>query len=187
MVIERVFPDDAEALLAIYAPYVTDTAVSFETEPPTTAEFRRRIETISARYPYIKAVEGGEILGYAYAGAFKSRRAYDWSVETSIYVRADRRRVGVGRALYAALETSLRRMGILNMNACIAAPHTAEGDARLPWDSVRFHERLGFRLVGTFRCSGSKFGAWYDMVWMEKLIGEHTSPPQSVRFGEWTL
>ncbi len=186
MEIKRVLPEDAEVLLAIYAPYVTDTAVSFEYEVPSVEEFRQRIETISAKYPYLKAVEDGVILGYAYAGAFHSRRAYDWSVETTVYVRQDCQGRGIGKALYRALEASLRAMNIRNMNACIAVPNAP--DAHLSEDSPRFHAHMGFILVGRFHNSGYKFGTWYDMIWMENLLtqdAEETPPP--VRFGEWAL
>ena len=181
---ERVSPEDAGALLSIYAPYVENTAVSFEYEVPSLPDFQERIRKISSSLPYIKAVEGNEILGYAYAGSFKDRKAYDWSVETTIYVREDVRRMGVGRFLYGVLEDALRRMGVLNMNACIAIPRG--DDEHLSYDSYRFHEKMGFRLVGTFHNSGYKFHTWYDMIWMEKMIGEHSQFPRDVKFGEWT-
>src|SRR5699024_443574 len=104
--------EDAEALLDIYAPYVEHTAVSFEYEVPSVEEFRERIRRIRERYPYLLAESGGEILGYAYASPFHERRAYDWAAETSIYLRRDRRRQGLGRRLYEALEEILRMQGI---------------------------------------------------------------------------
>ena len=172
MTILKVDPSDASELLNIYAPYVRDTAVSFEYEVPTEEEFKERIINISKRYPYLKAVDdNGEILGYAYATAFKTRKAYDWSVESTIYIRGDRRKSGIGRKLYTALEDALREMGILNMNACIAMPPIE--DEHLTKDSFYFHEKLGFELVGTFHKSGYKFDTWYDMIWMEKMIGDH--------------
>ena len=186
MRMERVNPGDAEALLEIYAPYVNETAISFEYTVPTAAEFRSRIETISARYPYIKAVdEDGTILGYAYAGTFKVRPAYNWDVETTVYVRRGVRRQGVGRQLYTALERSLKGMGICNLNACIAYAPTP--DEHLCNDSMHFHEHMGYKLVGTFHSSGYKFGTWYDMIWMEKFIGEHVKDQPPVQFGKWTL
>lgn len=119
----------------------------------------------------------GVIVGYAYAGVFHERAAYDWSVETSIYVDKALRRGGVGAALYAELEKRLAAQGILNLYACIAVPET--DDEYLNHDSVKFHERLGYALVGEFRKCGYKFSCWYNMVWMEKFIGEHldTQPP----------
>ncbi len=185
MKIERVTLEDAKELLAIYAPYVRDTAVSFEYEVPSLQEFKGRIQDISKMLPYIKAVEAGEILGYAYASKFKNRKAYDWSVEVTVYVREDARRRGVGKILYQALENSLQRIGVLNMNACIAVPKGE--DVHLSNDSYHFHEKMGFRLVGTFHDSGYKFHTWYDMIWMEKMIGKHGEKQENVRFGEWTV
>lgn len=185
MEILPVTTEDAEALLAIYAPYVRDTAISFEYEVPSLSEFRDRIQRISSVLPYLKAVEGGKILGYAYAAKFKDRKAYDWSAEVTVYVRKDARRTGIGKRLYQALEASLQGIGIQNMNACIALPR--QEDARLTKDSYHFHEKMGFRLVGIFHNSGYKFDTWYDMVWMEKMIGSHRTNPETVRYGQWTV
>ena len=162
---------DAEALLAIYAPYVEQTAITFEYDVPTVDEFRRRIEEVSKRYPWLVAVDGTRIVGYAYASAFQKRAAYQWAVETSIYVDRNERGRGIGRRLHEALEEALKQQGILNMNACIA--YTEQEDEYLTLDSVRFHERLGYSRVARFHKCGKKFGRWYDMIWMEKLIGEH--------------
>ena len=185
MTIEKVTIDDAEELLAIYAPYVRDTAISFEYVVPSVEEFTDRISQISAKYPYIKAVEDGKIIGYAYANTFKGRKAYDWSVETTVYVRKDAKRNGTGRRLYECLEQSLMKMGVLNMNACIASAKVE--DEFLTNDSMYFHSRMGFTEVGRFHNSGYKFGRWYDMIWMEKLIGSHDAHPGEVRFGEWDI
>lgn len=185
MQIEKVTLEDAKELLEIYRPYVEETAVSFEYETPSPEEFAERIRTISENYPYLKAVENGSIIGYAYAAAFKSRAAYDWSVETTVYVRKDFRRSGVGRALYEALEQYLSCMGILNMNACIAALPAGSIDMHLTDASACFHEKLGFDMVGRFHNSGYKFDTWYDMVWMEKQIGEHKCPQNRVKLGSW--
>ncbi|MDO4491631.1 MAG: GNAT family N-acetyltransferase [Lachnospiraceae bacterium] len=183
MKIEAVTKADAAELLAIYAPYVTDTAVSFEYEVPSLEEFESRIESIASRLPYLKAVEDGRIIGYAYAAPFKGRKAYDWSAETTIYLRQDQRRKGTGRALYQQLEQLLQKIGIMNMNACIAVP--GEESPRLTMDSILFHERMGFLPVGTFHNSGYKFDIWYDMMWMEKMLGQHKSPHPPVQFGQW--
>lgn len=186
MKIERVAVEDAKELLAIYAPYVKETAISFEYEVPSVEEFETRIKNISSKYPYIKATdEYGVILGYAYAGAFKTRKAYDWAVETTIYVRKDLHKNGVGRALYDALEKSLKGMGILNLNACIA--FTDHEDENLTNGSMIFHEKLGYSLVGTFHKCGYKFNKWYDMIWMEKELDTHNAIQSQVRFGEWTI
>lgn len=172
-------PADAAALLSIYRPYVETTAITFEYEVPTEEEFAARIAKTLQRYPYLVAEENGVVVGYAYAGALKERRAYDWSVETSIYVAKDAHGKGVGRSLYEALEAVLQRQGICNVNACIAAP--IEEDETLTRDSIRFHERMGYVLVGEFHRCGSKFGRWYNMVWMEKMIGEHLPDPVPIR------
>ena len=185
MEIMPVKTEDAEELLSIYAPYVRDTAISFEYEVPSLADFQDRIRSVSSALPYIKAVEDGEILVYAYAGKFKNRKAYDWSVEVTVYVRKNSRRSGVGKLLYHALEDSLKRIGVLNMNACIARPK--KNDEYLSDDSYHFHEKMGFHLVGTFHNSGYKFDTWYDMIWMEKIIGEHQKHQENVRYGEWTV
>lgn len=186
--IERVTEADAAELVEIYAPYVTDTAISFEYVIPTVEEFAGRIRDISSRLPYIKAVDSDSntIIGYAYAAPFKWRKAYDWSVETTIYLRPDFKAQGVGRRLYEVLEESLRGMGILNMNACIAVP-SDDDDPYLTDGSQRFHEKMGFRLVGTFTDSGYKLNRWYDMIWMEKMLGEHLEIQPEPRFGEWEI
>lgn len=171
--------EDAEALLRIYAPYVRETAITFEYEVPSVEEFRQRILHTKERYPYLAAEQNGIIVGYAYAGAFHARKAYDWAVETSIYVDRNKKGNGIGRKLYDALETILREQNILNLNACIAYP-TAE-DEYLTRDSVRFHEHLGYRMVGEFHQCGYKFHRWYNMVWMEKHIGEHLEKQPEIK------
>jgi phosphinothricin acetyltransferase len=171
MEIRKVTVDDAKELLDIYAPYVEKTAITFEYDVPSVNEFEERIKKIGSKYPYIAAVEEGKIVGYAYASAFKERAAYQWSVETSIYVDMQKRQNGVGRLLYEALEQRLREQGILNSNACIS--YTEVKDEHLTNDSVHFHEKLGYELVAHFHKCGKKFGKWYDMVWMEKMLGEH--------------
>lgn len=163
--------EDAPVLLSIYAPYVEATAITFEYEVPSVDEFAKRIRHILQKYPYLVAELNGEVLGYAYAGPFKERAAYDWSVETTIYVKQNMRRLGTGRSLYHALETTLKAQGILNLNACIAYPE--EEDKYLTKDSVLFHSKMGFQMVGQFHKCGYKFNCWYNMVWMEKQIGNH--------------
>lgn len=186
--VEKVSTADTKEILDIYTPYVLKTAITFEYEVPSLSEFEERIRTISSKFPYIKAVnEDGEIVGYAYASSFKGRRAYDWSVESTVYVKEDCKRSGVGRLLYDALEKSLAGMGILNVNACIAYLKDGEVDEHLTNDSFFFHEKRGYKLVGTFHDSGFKFDKWYDMIWMEKMLGNHNSSPAPVAFGKWNL
>lgn len=169
--------DDAEALLAIYAPYVVKTAITFEYEVPSLDEFRGRICHTLQKYPYLVAEEKEKILGYAYVGPFHDRAAYDWAVETSIYVDENLRRSGVGGKLNRALEAVCKAMGILNMEACIGVPEVE--DEHLTRNSEEYHTHIGYRLVGEFYKCGYKFGRWYNMVWMEKLIGEHKDEMQS--------
>lgn len=184
--IEAVTINDAERLLEIYKPYIEKTAITFEYDVPTLEEFTSRIESISRKYPYLKAVdENGMIIGYAYAATFKARAAYDWSVETTIYVDWNYRGRSVGRSLYEALEKALQSMKILNMNACIAVP--VKADQYLSDESMRFHEKMGYSLVGRFHKSGYKFNTWYDMIWMEKMIGEHSFDQPQVSFGNWEI
>lgn len=183
-VIRTAEESDAEELLAIYAPYITDTAVTYEYEIPAVEEFRNRIRKTLERYPYLVAEQAGEIVGYAYAGQFHPRAAYAWAAEMSIYLKMNKKRMGIGRRLYDTLEKILADQNILNLYACIAWPQ--EEDEYLTEDSIRFHERMGYKIVGKFPECAYKFGRWYGMVWMEKQIGEHTEKPGEVRkTGEW--
>lgn len=181
--IREATPKDAAALVEIYAPYVRETAVTFEYDVPSVAEFSGRIERVLEKFPYLVAENNGEIVGYAYAGAFHPRAAYQWCAEMSVYVKQNARRMGVGRMLYDAMEAILRMQQLTNVEACIAVPSAP--DAHLTMDSVRFHEKMGYRMVGAFHQCGYKFDTWYDMVWMEKYIGEHThAQPSVLRFDE---
>ena len=169
---------DAAALAAIYAPYVTETAISFEFDPPAAEEFARRIRTTLQRYPYLVAEENGIPVGYTYAGPFHARPAYDWSVETSIYIRKDCKGNGLGKALYHALEAVLRLQHITNLNACIVYPYP---------ESIAFHERMGYTLTAHMHQCGYKLGRWHDIVWMEKMLGAHEVPPEPfIPFGALT-
>ena len=168
-------PEDAQALLDIYEYYVKETAITFEYDVPSVEEFRGRIEKTLKKYPYLVIEDDSEILGYAYASTFKDRAAYQWCVETSIYIKKDARRGGLGKELYLELENRLKAQGILNLNACIGYPE--EEDEHLTFDSVKFHEKLGYSMVGEFHKCGYKFGRFYNMIWMEKLIGDHKNPP----------
>ncbi len=167
---------DAKDLLDIYAPYVIKTAITFEYEVPSLEEFRERISGTLQKYPYLVAEEKGKILGYAYVGPFHVRAAYDWVVETSIYVDENLCHSGVGGKLNLALETICKAMGITNMEASIAVLEME--DEYLTRNSLEYHAHIGYRLVGEFYKCGYKFGRWYNMVWMEKLIGEHKADMQ---------
>lgn len=162
---------DAKRLLEIYDYYVRNTAITFEYDTPSLAEFTARMEKTMKRYPYLVAEKDGRVEGYAYAGVFKDRAAYDWSCETTIYIEPNERKNGLGRMLYEALEERLKANGILNLYACIGYPE--EEDEYLTKNSAEFHEHLGYTRVGEFHKCGYKFGRWYNMIWMEKIIGEH--------------
>lgn len=172
-------PGDAGSLLSIYAPYVTDTAITFEYAVPSVHEFEERIRQTLKKYPFLAAQRNGEIVGYVYAGPLNKRAAYDWAVETSLYVRNDQKKQGIGKELYLALEQALTLQHIINLNACIACPEAE--DEYLTRNSIQFHEHLGYRLIGEFHQCGYKFSRWYNMVWMEKHLGGHPKHPLPVK------
>ena len=181
--LRRAVPEDAPRLVEIYGYYVEKTAISFEYTVPSLEEFRGRMERTMRRYPYLVAEVDGRVVGYAYAGAFVGRAAYDWACELTIYLDPEARKCGLGRALYGAMEKALGAMGVLNLYACIGYPQVE--DEYLTKNSAEFHAHLGFELVGTFHNCGYKFDRWYDMVWMEKIIGEpHAGQPAVKSYSE---
>lgn len=174
--------DDAGTLVGIYSYYVTNTAVTYEWDVPTVEEFRNRIKNVTAKFPYIVAEVDGEIVGYAYANTFRSRIAYSWTVETSIYVKKDCRRGGVGKALLTDLEAKLKAQNILNVYAVISS--IEKEDEYLTHDSIKFHDKMGYKKVSEWHQCGYKFKRWYNIVIMEKMLGEHTAEPEPVIFRE---
>ena len=164
--------DDAGALLAVYAPYVTQSCISFETEPPSLEEYRRRVADIAARFPYLVLEQDGNVVGYAYAHEFSERPAYCWSVETSIYLSPGCTGAGVGGILLGALEELLARAGFTNAEACITDDNRA---------SIAFHEKHGYRLRAAFPQCAYKHGRWLGIVWMEKYVAEHAENPAAPR------
>lgn len=174
IILRTASPDDAGALLEIYAPYVLNTAITFEYDVPSEEEFSGRIAATLSRYPYIVVQDGGGILGYAYTGVFHQRAAYDHSVETSIYLRTDAHRRGLGRALYGALERLCLAQNVTNLYACIGSP--ARDSAYLDRNSEQFHAHMGYEPAGRFHACGYKFGEWFDMVYMEKRIAAPCCP-----------
>lgn len=161
---------DAPALLALYRPYIA-TTITFEYEVPTVEEFTRRIAHTREAYPYLLCEEEGRVLGYAYAHRAKERAAYQWDAELSVYVSADARGRGIGRALYAALMELLALQGVRNLYGVITGENTG---------SIRFHERLGFTVAGVHHRTGYKNGRWLDVVDMEKHM-EGEDPPAPLR------
>ena len=174
--------EDAKELLKIYAYYVTDTAISFETEVPSEEEFKLRIEEVLKSYPFIVACKDDEILGYAYLHSFVGRKAYELSAETTIYLNPDKKKMGIGKKLYSVLEDIAKAQNITNLYSCIG--YVDKEDEYLNNNSVQFHEHIGFRMVGKFENCGHKFGRWYQMVWMEKIIGEHGEIREFLKFEE---
>ena len=179
---------DIPEILEIYAPYILNTAYSFEYTVPTLEEFTERFRSYTAQFPWLVWEEDGRVLGYAYASRFHPRAAYDWCAEVSIYLDRNERGRGLGRKLYERLEHGLRSQGVLTAYSCIA--HTQEPDEYLDHASIRFHERMGYRPTGSFPNCGFKFGRWYGMVWMEKRLapegtgGTAPAPVVPFRMGE---
>lgn len=174
--IRQATPEDAQRLVEIYGYYVANTAISFEYEVPSLEEFRSRIENTLEAFPYLVVEEDGKIWGYAYASKFAERAAYAHSAELSIYLDREAKGRGYGRALYEALERDLKEQGILNLYAHVADP--IREDEYLTRNSEHFHQHMGFTTVGTFHQCGQKFGRWYNILCMEKFIGEHEEVEQ---------
>jgi L-amino acid N-acyltransferase YncA len=165
---------DAEACAAIYAPYVTNTAVSFETEPPEPAVMAERIATALHTHAWMVLESRGRVVGYAYGGPFRSRAAYQWSCEVSVYLERGSRRTGGGRALYEALLVRLADRGFRTAVAAMTLPNEA---------SVGLHRAMGFEEVGTLRRIGWKYGRWHDVAWVQRPIvtGDDAVVPHDLR------
>ena len=160
-------PSDARSLLDIYAPYVENTAITFEYEVPTIEDFATRIAKTLEKYPYLVAEEDGVVVGYAYASTYYARAAYDWAVELSVYVSQDARGKGVGSKLYDALEEMLEQMGYIHFLACISLPNEA---------SLALHRKRGYQQVAHFPKIGYKFNRWNDIVWLQKSLDKEARP-----------
>lgn len=167
-------PDDAEACAAIYAPYVRETAISFELEPPTAEQMQARIEAALRTHTWVVLEEDGRVVGYAYGGPLHARAAYRWSCEVSVYVEAGRRRSGVGRALYEALFARLAERGYVRAVAGMTLPNES---------SAALHRALGFESVGVYREIGFKFDAWHDVEMLQRSLveAEASGPPREPR------
>jgi phosphinothricin acetyltransferase len=160
---------DAAQIAAIYAPFCTDTAVSFETVAPSPEEMAQRIGKITERFPWLVLEAEGRIAGYVYASAHRERAAYRWSVDVTAYVAADFQRRGVGLALYTALFRVLAAQGYFKAYAGVTLPNPG---------SVGLHEAVGFERVGEYRGVGYKLGAWHDVRWYQRALQpERPDPP----------
>jgi L-amino acid N-acyltransferase YncA len=164
--------DDAVGIVAIYAPIVTSTPISFETEPPSVGEIQRRVRETLLSHVWLICEDAGVVAGYAYATKHRVRTAYDWCVETSAYVGEEFRRRGVGRALYTSLFRILAAQGYVNAYAGITLPNAA---------SVALHESVGFEPLGVYRKVGYKLGQWYDVGWWQLALCEYPAAPHPPR------
>ena len=167
---------DAEQILKVYAPFITDTCISFEYTVPTLEEFTQRIKGIADEYPYIVLEAEGEIVGYAYAHLYLERVAYSWDVEVTIYLAPQAQGRGLGVVLYDALEKLMALQNIMNLYSCITGDNV---------HSIEMHRAIGYEFIGTFPKAGFKHDRWLDVVWMAKSIGEKEEAPLPfVRFPE---
>ena len=154
---------DAAGILAVYAPYIRETAVTFETEVPAPDAFTARVAGICADFPYLVLEVDGELAGYAYAHRQAERAAYAWNAELSIYLAGKWRGRGLGAPLYRLLERLLTMQGYVNLYGVITASNAG---------SIRLHEKLGYRQTGLHEKTGWKFGQWHDVAWLYKRVGE---------------
>lgn len=163
---------DAEELLSIYRPYVTDTAITFEYEVPSVEEFKNRIKETLEGYPYIVCEYKDKIVGYAYAHRYGERAAFQWDVELSIYLDMNYKSLGIGKILYNKVIEILKLQNVQNIYACI----TSANDK-----SIKFHEKMGFEFIGIFKDTGYKFDKWYDITWFGMRVKDKNEKPAKVK------
>jgi len=161
-------PADAEAMLEIYAPYVRDTSITFETEVPTTEQFAQRVADYTREFPWIVYEIGGKVAGYAYGSRYRERLAYQWSVECSVYIHPDFQHRGIGQKLYTALFRILKAQMFRNVYAVINLPNDP---------SVRLHEQMGFKWFATYERVGYKLGRWKNVGWWGLVLNEFGDEP----------
>lgn len=166
--------DDCAAIAAVYAPYVLDTPVSFEVEPPSAMEMANRVIGTLNTHPWLVAERGGEIVGYTYAGKHSQRAAYRWTVDVTVYVRGGERRTGVGRRLYQTLLGTLQQQGYRSAFAEIVLPNPG---------SARLHKAMGFQHIGVHKDIGYKLGRWQDIgYWRLGLSDGSSAPSEPIPF-----
>ena len=165
--------DDSEELLKIYSYYVKNTAITFEQTVPSLEEFTNRIKETLINYPYLVAVVDGKIVGYIYASRFRTRESYICSASSSIYIEKSYHRKGLGKKLYSEICNILLKQNITNVYAGIANP--IEEDEYLTRNSEYFHKSMGFEIVAKYNKCANKFAKWYNLIEMEKIIGEHSN------------
>ena len=168
LVIRPAQADDGAAVAAVYAPYVRETAVSFEEVPPTAQAMAERISGTLDTHPWLVAERAGEVIGYAYAGKHSQRAAYRWTVDVTVYVRDGKGRTGVGRRLYQALLATLRMPGFRSAFAEVVLPNPG---------SARLHEAMGFKPVGVHHDIGHKLGRWHDIGYWRLGLADGAAPP----------
>ncbi|MGV3508047.1 MAG: GNAT family N-acetyltransferase [Sphingobacteriaceae bacterium] len=174
--IRLITEDDARDALNIYKPYVQNTIISFEYEAPEIDEYTQRIKLYTADYPWLVCLQDQKIIGYAYAGKYGQRKAYQWSVESSIYLYPEAQGKGIAKVLYETLFSMLRLQGYFNVYAAISVPNEA---------SLNFHKALGFKMIGAFEKAGYKMGNWHDVHWLQLQLIEHLhDPPEPRKIGE---
>ena len=179
MLIRRASVVDAAAVAAIYAPYVTDTPISFEVVPPTADEIAARIDAVNRHHAWMVCADGDAIVGYAYTSEHRERAAYRWGVDCAVYVRRDAHQRGIGRALYAGLFQLAAAQGYAAAYAGITLPNAA---------SVALHERVGFVPVGVYKAVGFKLGAWHDVGWWALELNPrlaHPPEPHAAGAAQW--
>jgi L-amino acid N-acyltransferase YncA len=175
-VIRLATPADAEGILNIYTPYIETTSFTFETEVPSIEDFAERIRAYLINWPWLVCETDGVIAGYAYATRHRERTAYQWCVESSIYIHDDFQRAGIARALYTALFEILKRQGFRTVYAVINLPNNR---------SVQFHERLGFSYFATYEKVGYKLGKWKNVGWWKLSVNEYGDEPAApIKFSE---
>lgn len=166
-------PEDCRQLLQIYTPYVLDTSISFETHPPLLHDFQNKLRSGIKNHPWIVVEYNNTIIAYAYASPHKSRSAYNWSVECSVYVDLLHQRSGVASSLYKKLFYYLAKQNIVNIFAVITLPNDK---------SVRFHKKFGFEKIGVCKQAGFKLGKWHDVSWWQLQLQKCESPQDFIPF-----